>query len=375
MKRWQIGLNIIYEIVTFLGTALLLVIFLPKLLGFFWPFVASWILALLAAPLCSFLEKRIRLNKKWASALIIIVVLLILAGLGYLIITKLGREMISFLSDAPEYYYYFQNAVRLLGEKLNDIVTPISEEFGNQIQTVFNDLLRQIGTIVNNFAPGAVEMMGSAAANITNGLVGTLVMILSAYFFIAEREKLSVQWMKLIPEDARKQVGSIWKKLMEALGGFLMAQFKIMFVIFLILLAGLILLRNPYAFFLALLISFLDLLPVLGTGTVLLPWALVVFLRGGIRQGVILVVLYFVCLLTRQLLQPKIIGDSIGMETLPTLFLIYTGFKLKGMGGMILFLLLGTVAVSLYRLGLFDRKLQRMKRLIREYRKQGNRVG
>lgn len=375
MKRWQIGLNIIYEIVTFLGTALLLVIFLPKLLGFFWPFVASWILALLAAPLCSFLEKRIRLNKKWASALIIIVVLLILAGLGYLIITKLGREMISFLSDAPEYYYYFQNAVRLLGEKLNDIVTPISEEFGNQIQTVFNDLLRQIGTIVNNFAPGAVEMMGSAAANITNGLVGTLVMILSAYFFIAEREKLSVQWMKLIPEDARKQVGSIWKKLMEALGGFLMAQFKIMFVIFLILLAGLILLRNPYAFFLALLISFLDLLPVLGTGTVLLPWTLVVFLRGGIRQGVILVVLYFVCLLTRQLLQPKIIGDSIGMETLPTLFLIYTGFKLKGMGGMILFLLLGTVAVSLYRLGLFDRKLQRMKRLIREYRKQGNRVG
>lgn len=371
MKRWQIGLNIVYEIVTFLGGAFLLIVLVPKLLGFFWPFVASWLLALLAAPLCSFLEKHIRLNKKWASALIIIFVLLALAGLGYLIITKLGREMISFLSDAPEYYYYFQNAIRLLGMKLNAVVTPISEDFGNQIQTVFNDLLSQLGNMVNNFTPGAVEAMGSAAANITSGLVGTLVMILAAYFFIAEREKMSSQWMKLIPAEARDHVDSIWNKLMSAMGGFVMAQVKIMFVIFLILLAGLLILRNPYAFFLAFLIAFLDLLPVLGTGTVLLPWAVVVFLRGGFRQGIILVILYVVCLLTRQLLQPKIIGDSIGMDTLPTLFLIYTGFKLKGMKGMILALLIGTVIITLYRLGLFDRKMNRLKSLIRKYRQYG----
>lgn len=371
MKRWQIGLNIIYEIVIFLAGAGLLIFFLPKLLGFFWPFVASWILALLAAPLCSFLEKHIRLNKKWASALIIISVLLLLAGLGYLIITRLGKEMISFLSDAPKYYYYFQNAVRLLGEKLNAIVAPISEDFGNQIQTVFNDLLRQLGTMVNNFAPGAVEVMGSAAANITSGLIGTLVMILAAYFFIAEREKMSVQWVRLLPTDAREHVRNIWNKLMAAMGGFLMAQLKIMFVIFLILLAGLFILRSPYAFFLAFLIAFLDLLPVLGTGTVLLPWALVLFLRGGLRQGIILIILYVVCLLTRQLLQPKIIGDSIGMDTLPTLFLIYTGFKLKGMKGMILALLFGTVIMTLYRLGLFDHKLKRLQHLIHEYRHYG----
>lgn len=167
----------------FLIGAALLIFIVPRLLGFFWPFVASWILAMLATPLCNFLEKHIRLKKQWASAFIIIFVLLILAGIGYLLITKLGRETISFLSDAPVYYSYFQNTIEMLSARLNDVLAPISGDFGNQIETAFNDLLLQAGTTINNFAPKGVEFMGSAAANITNGLVGTLVMILAAYFF------------------------------------------------------------------------------------------------------------------------------------------------------------------------------------------------
>lgn len=368
MKRWQIGLNIISEILFFLIGAALLIFIVPRLLGFFWPFVASWILAMLATPLCNFLEKHIRLKKQWASAFIIIFVLLILAGIGYLLITKLGRETISFLSDAPVYYSYFQNTIEMLSARLNDVLAPISGDFGNQIETAFNDLLLQAGTTINNFAPKGVEFMGSAAANITNGLVGTLVMILAAYFFIAKREKISVQLLRMVPSDMQEHVRKIRDRLMSALGGFLLAQFKIMFIIFLILLAGLLILRNPYALFLALLIAFLDLLPILGTGTVLIPWAVIVFFSGHFRQGIILLIIYVICLLTRQILQPKIIGDSIGMGTLSTLFLIYTGFKLQGVQGMILALLLGTIVITLYRLGLFDNKIKRLRCLIDAYR-------
>ena len=375
MKRWQIGLNIVGEILIFLISAVLLILIVPRLLGFFWPFVASWILAMLATPLCNFLEKHIRLNKQWASAFIIIFVLLILAGLGYLLITKLGREMISFLSDAPVYYGYFQHTITVIGDKLNDMIAPISGDFGNQIETAFNDLLLQAGTVINNFAPKGVEFMGDAAANITNGLVGTLVMILAAYFFIADREKISVQLCRLIPSDMEEHVKKIRDRLVSALGGFLLAQFKIMFVIFLILLAGLLILRNPYALFLALLIAFLDLLPILGTGTVLIPWAVIVFFSGHFRQGIILMIIYVICLLTRQILQPKIIGDSIGMGTMMTLFLIYTGFKLHGITGMIIALLVGTNVRTIYRLGLFVTKIRRTKYLIDAYRHYDERMG
>lgn len=341
--------------------------FIPKLLGFFWPFVASWILALMAAPLCSFLEKHIRLNKKWASAFVIILVLVLLAGAGYLLITKLGKELISFLSDTPTYYAYFQKAIKILGMKLNGMIAPISSDFGNQIQAVFDDLLSQLGAAINKFAPQSVSMLGSAAANVTSGLIGSLVMILSAYFFIVDRDKMKMVLSKWLPDDLEMQYNNIKGKLMAAMGGFFLAQLKIMGIVFVILLIGFFILRSPYAFLLALLISFLDLLPVLGTGTVLIPWALIVLVQGNFHQGIILIILYIVCLLARQLLQPKIIGDSIGMDTLPTLVLIYTGYKLKGMSGMILALLIGTIMMTLYKLGIFDNKIKRVRCLIDKY--------
>ena len=118
MKKWKILFNIIMETVIFFGIAVLLIIGIPKLMGFFWPFVASWILALLATPLCNFLEKHIKLNKKWSSAVIIVLVLLALAGIGYLAVTKLGRELMGLFSGAPEYYVYVQRTIKSFGDSL-----------------------------------------------------------------------------------------------------------------------------------------------------------------------------------------------------------------------------------------------------------------
>lgn len=368
VKRWQILLNIILEIVVFFAGGILLLIGIPKLMGFFWPFVASWILALLATPLCRFLEKHIRLKKQWASAVIIILVLVALASLGYLLVTRLGSELMSLLSDAPLYYEYFRNAIDGLGESVNQILSPVLPDVSGQIQEVVDEFLVQAGSAINNIAPKSVEVLGSAAANLTSGLLGVVVMILSAYFFIADRDKIAAAAYRVMPDDIKEYVRNLKNRLMEALSGFVLAQFKIMGIIFLILLIGLTILKNPYSLLLAVLISFLDLLPVFGTGTVLIPWMLMALLRGEYRQGIFLLVLYIVCLLARQVLQPKIIGDSVGLDTLPTLVLIYTGYKLAGMKGIILGLIVGVVVLTLYRFGVFDKKIKRVNRLLYEYR-------
>lgn len=368
MRKWKILFNIVMETVIFFGVAILLIIGIPKLMGFFWPFVASWILALLATPLCSFLEKHIKLNKKWASAVIIILVLLLLAGIGYLAVTKLGRELMGLFSGAPEYYIYVQRTIRSFGNNLTNIISPFSADFGKQIQEFFNNLLSQMSGIINEFAPKGVEMMGSAAANLTSGFIGTVVMIISAYFFIADRERLGEGFWRIIPEDLTPTVRNIKDKVIAALGGFLLAQFKIMCIVFAILLIGFLVMGNPYALLLALVISFVDLLPILGTGTILIPWTLICFLQRDYRQAMFLIILYVVCLVARQFLQPKMIADSMGLDSMATLVLIYTGYKLNGMKGMILALLAGVIILSLYRLGLFDRKIKRMSELLYEYR-------
>ena len=343
MKKWKILLNIIMELLVFFGMAMILIFGIPKLMGFFWPFVASWILALLATPLCDFLEKHIKLNKKWSSAVIIILVLVLIAGLGYIAITKLGRELMELFSGAPAYYGYVKTTIKLLSKNLTDIVSPISADFSNQIQVFFNNLLSQMGGVINKFAPKGVEMMGTAAADLTNGFIGTIVMIISAYFFIADRERLGGFFWKVVPEDIGQTARDIKDKVFTALGGFFVAQVKIMCIVFVILLIGFLIIGNPYALLLALVISIVDLLPILGTGTILIPWTLICFLQRDYRQAMFLIILYVVYLVARQFLQPKMIADSMGLDSMTTLVLIYSGYKLDGMKGMILALLMGVV--------------------------------
>ena len=375
MRKWKILFNIIMETVMFFGIAVLLIWGIPKMMGFFWPFVASWILALLATPLCNFLEKHIKLNKKWSSAVIIILVLFAIAGGGYVAVTKLGRELMGLFSQAPEYYIYVQQTIRSFGDSLTNMISPISADFGKQVQSVFNDFLSQMGGAIKKFAPKGVEMMGAAATDLTNGFIGTIVMIISAYFFIADKERIGEGFWKIVPEDLKPTVCNIKDKVIAALGGFLLAQFKIMCIVFGILLIGFLLIGNPYALLLALVVSFVDLLPILGTGTILIPWTLICFLQKDYRQALFLIVLYVVCLIARQFLQPKMIADSMGLDSMATLVLIYTGYKLNGMKGMILALLAGVIVLSLYRLGLFDGKIERMNQLLYEYRHCEDNIG
>ncbi|MBQ9151486.1 MAG: AI-2E family transporter, partial [Clostridia bacterium] len=99
---------------------------------------------------------------------------------------------------------------------------------------------------------------------------------------------------------------------------------------------GLALLRVPYAFILALLLAVVDLLPLLGTGIILIPWALVCLLLGQVKLGIGLLVLYAVATLVRQILEPKLIGDGLGLHPLVSLLSMYAGLRLFGVWGMIL---------------------------------------
>ena len=115
------------------------------------------------------------------------------------------------------------------------------------------------------------------------------------------------------------------------------AQFKLMGVTFLILTAGFLILRISYPLLFGILLAFVDALPVFGTGTVLIPWSILMFLRGNVRCGVGLLILYGCASLMRQALEPRMVGRHIGLNPLLTLIALYTGFRCAGIVGMVLF--------------------------------------
>ena len=134
----------------------------------------------------------------------------------------------------------------------------------------------------------------------------------------------------------------------------------------LILAVGVVVLGVKWGLLLAVLIAILDFLPLFGTGTALFPWALVKALSGEWAFAAGLILLYILTQVVRQIIQPKIVGDTMGLPPLSTLFLLYLGFKLHGISGMILAVPAGLVVVNLYQYGAFDSLIRNVKLLIQE---------
>ena len=142
--------------------------------------------------------------------------------------------------------------------------------------------------------------------------------------------------------------------LLHSVGGYLKAQLKIEVWMYLLLLIGLGVLRVDYYALIAFVIAFLDFIPFLGTGTVLIPWAIIKILTGDYGMTIGLLVIWGVGQLVRQLIQPKIVGDSIGVPPLPTLFLLYIGYKVGSVVGMIIAVPIGLLVYTMYQEGAFD---------------------
>lgn len=366
MKRcFRMILNIVIPLL-----GLCLVIFLgPRLLHFFMPFVVGWILALLANPLVRFLERRVKLVRRHGSMLIIIAALAIVIGLFYGAGLLVYREMGSFLADAPEIY---QSVIAEIENALQN-GRKIAEYFPQNLQPpllAFSDNLDGLfGKLVSRAAEPTVQIAGHVAKSIPNLLVNMVIIILSSYLFLADRESI-MRWLKEhLPAFVFRYIEYMKRDAKGLIGGYFLAQFRIMCVVALILAAGFLVLGVRYGVLLAFLTAILDFLPIFGTGTVLFPWAVVKLFAGEYAYATGLILLYILTQVVRQIIQPKIVGESMGLPPLMTLFLLYLGFKLRGLTGMILAVPVGLVFINFYKYGAFDSMIRNFRMLMESIQK------
>lgn len=343
------------------GGTLLACIVLPKFLRFFMPFVIGWIIAMIANPLVRFLESRLKVVRKHGSVLVVITVLALIIGGLYLLLSKLLSEASGLLQSLPQLWETFQIEVRNIGRQLENLFSFLPDQLGIQMKAVADNLDSYMGVLLQNVATPTVEAAGSVAKSLPSILVNTVVVILSSYFFIAERDTILNLWKQYMPENSKKHMSYMRRDAIRLIGGYFMAQFRIMFVVAAILTVGFLVLQVPYSFLLALLISLLDFLPVFGTGTVLIPWGLIKLLSGEYYMAGGLILLYILSQFIRQAIQPKIVGDSMGLPPLMTLVLLYIGFKVSGLGGMILAVPVGLVFLNLYKYGIYDSMIDNLK--------------
>lgn len=362
MKRWEIYLDIIMELLVILAGALLLIFVLPKSIVFLWPFVAGWIISMMAHPVIEYLEKKVKLPKKFGSAILIAAVITGIIVVLYFAVRGIALLVIGFIQDAPDIRHEIMRQGMIFQKKIEQFLSILPPSFGKQ----FDQWSGSIGELFKKAASSAgdygVAHAGGVAKGVTSGLLGLVVMLFAAYMFSLEREKLIAWYEKCIPGFVKHKINVFMKNSVGVLVSYCLAQLKIMIVIIAILWIGFFIAGIGHSFIYSVLVGIVDIFPILGTGTVIIPWAIFKLITGDIKTAVILLIIYAICLVLKQVLQPKMMGDSMGISALTTIFLIYVGLKFGGLGGMLLALILGMLVINLYRLGVFDRKIAFFKR-------------
>ena len=364
--RWRYCLRLLLNIVIPASGWILALSAGPWLLKFFMPFVIGLVIALIANPLVRFLERRLRLVRRHSSLLIVAAALALVIGLIYLVISRTVRAARSFAEYLPQLYETAEAAVRQGLERLGGSMDFLPQSLRESWEALGSSLGDYLGLAVEKAAPPTVEAAGSVARVIPALLVYSVVTVLSAYFFIVERDRIAAFLREHLPAGALRYQEYLKGELKRLVCGYFLAQLKIMGVVWLILTAGFFVLGVGYAPLWAFLISLLDFLPVFGTGTVLIPWGIIVVLDGEYAFAAGLLLLYVLTQVTRQAVQPKLVGDSMGLNPFLTLLFLYLGFKAGGIAGMILAVPVGLFFLNLYHFGAFKGMTDSAAALIQE---------
>lgn len=350
-KRYlKVFMNLLLAVVIIL----LCVFAVPKVLVFFMPFVIGWIIACVANPLVRFFEDKFLIRRKAGSAVVIIAVIALVILAAYLAVSKLISESIGFLNMLPDLWNTMESDFREIGKNLDVMYSRLPqnmqmsiEDLGQQMDEYVADLVKRLGT-------PTVNAVGNFAKNIPGFVINVIMCLLSSYFFVAEKDYVAQVWNRYMPGAVKHKAAIIMDSLKTAVGGYFKAQFKIECLIFVFLLTGFLILKIPYALLIAFLIAVLDFLPFFGAGAVMVPWAVFKFLSADYKMAIWLLIIWGVGQLVRQIIQPKLVGDSVGVAPLPTLFLLFIGYKCAGVIGIILAVPIGIVLINLNQAGVFD---------------------
>jgi sporulation integral membrane protein YtvI len=363
-QSYKTYLKVVLNLITAVVVLLLCIFLLPRVILFFMPFLIGWLIAWIASPVVRFFEEKLKVRRKAVSAFVIVAVLAAVVLLVYLLITKLIEEGVNFISELPSISDSIVMEFRQVGVSLQGIYDKLPADIQQTCDNIALNLETYLSNLVSNVSMPSVEAVGNAAKRIPDIFLAVVISLLSAYFFVADKTYMSDVMKKYVPDSIRYRLDLIRRSFSNAIGGYFRAQLKIECWIYVLLVVGLMILNVRYALLVALGIAFLDFLPVFGTGTVMLPWAVIELLNKNYRMMFGLLIIWLVGQLVRQIIQPKIVGDSVGVDPIPTLFLLYIGYKAAGVVGMILAVPVGMILMNLYEEGVFDTTKQSLQILV-----------
>lgn len=316
------------------------------------PFLLGFLIALAVKPPVSAICKLTKINRKLCAFL----VLAIDYALLILLIWGLGSKAIAFLKDLfthmPVYYNdsiypFFESINRLI----TDLAARISPETLQQAYSILETVSDKLREFVVQFSSGMVAALANTTARLPFFFISFVFTILSSVFISMDYHNITGFIRRQLPPKAAVFIDDAKRHLGKTLVGYIRAYAIILVITFTELTIGLSVLHIKNSIVIAAIIAIADILPVIGTGWILVPWGIILLINKSFFTGAGLILLYLIILVIRNFIEPKIVGDQLGLNPLVTLIAIYLGYNWFGMSGMILLPVTVTILVGLQRTG------------------------
>lgn len=323
-----------------IAVLILLIVFVTPLV---YPFIFGWLLAYIINPIVNLLQRKLKvprwLGVTFTLLLFVAAMLTIVSALVTRIVVEIIHLSKSLNSTIDWWKTEFERIVA--SPEIQDLINKLNtfykenpnyqETINARISDTANLLANKSSGIISFFLNGIVSLI-SSLPNLATILI---VVLLAAFFISKDWYRHLTKMVGWFPVGMRKSTSIVWNNLQKALFGYARAQLIMISITALVVTVGLIILGVEYAITIGMLIGFIDLLPYLGVGAAMVPWIVYTFIYGDISLGIGLSVLYGIILVARQMLEPKVLASSVGLDPLPTLIAMFVGLKLFGVFGLI----------------------------------------
>lgn len=320
---------------------------------FWWllPFLLALGVAAAVEPVVAYLRVHLRFRRSFSALLLTLVLLFLLGGLLSLLGTTLANQAYALLKKAPLLLERVPQLLDAFFARLDGYSAAFPQWLRDSLYGAVMQALSDAESFFSDLTGRFLSFLGSFAAALPRRVLSGATTVLAVYFTIASYPTLCRMLKARLSGRTIRSLRLFRSGVTQSLSRYLRAELTISFLTFLQLLLGFFLMRQDYALLLAFLITLLDALPIFGTGTALVPWALLSLLFSSVPKAIVLLALYLCTLLVRNVLEPKLLASQAGLPPVASLFAMYLGFCTFGVAGMIAFPFLLLLAAQTYRLG------------------------
>lgn len=351
-QRTKNRIDFLVNLLYYAAVILLVYLGIKYVLGWVLPFIVAFCIVSIVNPVIRFVNNKLKLSHRAASITVMVLIYVLTAYLLFMLVWLLFGIMSDVFTILPSYYESkIAPAISRIGANIETFIQNLSPDWVERITGIQGDLLNTIQSLLVTISQAGMSYVTRFTGQIPSFLIAFVFTIMLSFFISSNYSTVTAFIKAQLPNKAKRLIGELRSVINDIILRYIKAIVKLMFITFVELSIGLLVLRVSNAIIVAAGIAVFDALPLFGTGAIMIPWAIIELIQGNFALALGLGILYAIVTVIRNIIEPHVVGQKLGMNPIVSIVSIYLGYKLIGIFGMIIMPMITQIVMELQNKG------------------------